>query len=200
MCCRSPGFALALVAESTSGCLISAELAAAPSTALTSAATETDSAPSATATDKDKDSDDKNGVLAMATDGDEQEGEGDAEIETEDGDSKERKTKPQSTTKADSDKAEKTITTSAESLASSTPLPEDLGRLVASQLCEEISQGGVVDSGQQTLMLLLMLLGPEDVSKIRLGKLTPYTYALPPSVFALSQCVLLQHRLSAAVS
>jgi RNA 3'-terminal phosphate cyclase-like protein len=54
-------------------------------------------------------------------------------------------------------------------------LPEDLGKVTALSLMNEISQGGCVDSAHQAMMLLLMILCPEDVSKIRLGKLTPYT-------------------------
>ena len=73
--------------------------------------------------------------------------------------------------------AEVNASTNAEALARSTPLAEELGALVASQLCEEIGKGGVVDSGHQPMMLLMMMLCPEDVSKIRLGKLSPYTYA-----------------------
>lgn len=53
--------------------------------------------------------------------------------------------------------------------------PEDVGAKVSAMLCEEISKGGVCDSQHQSLMLLMMILCPEDVSKIRLGPLTPYT-------------------------
>jgi RNA 3'-terminal phosphate cyclase-like protein len=56
-------------------------------------------------------------------------------------------------------------------------LPEELGKKVAELLLEEISMGGCVDSRHQSMALLLMLLCPEDVSKVRLGKLTPHTIA-----------------------
>jgi RNA 3'-terminal phosphate cyclase-like protein len=40
----------------------------------------------------------------------------------------------------------------------------------------EILRRGVVDSVSQSVAILFMALGPEDVSKIRVGKLTEYTY------------------------
>jgi len=51
--------------------------------------------------------------------------------------------------------------------------PEALGILVAHQLLEEIARGGFVDTSHQPLVLLLMVLCPEDVSKLRVGKLSP---------------------------
>eukprot|EP00252_Welwitschia_mirabilis_P025637 TRINITY_DN8102_c0_g1_i1.p1 TRINITY_DN8102_c0_g1~~TRINITY_DN8102_c0_g1_i1.p1 ORF type:complete len:380 (+),score=67.34 TRINITY_DN8102_c0_g1_i1:237-1376(+) len=53
-------------------------------------------------------------------------------------------------------------------------LPEDIGSQVAKMLLEEIKQGGVVDSTHQGLLFLLCALCPEDVSKVRIGKLSPY--------------------------
>jgi RNA 3'-terminal phosphate cyclase-like protein len=64
---------------------------------------------------------------------------------------------------------------SAELIGHEGETPEDIGKKVAEMLCEEISKGGVCDSNHQSLMLLMMILGPEDVSKVRLGALTPYT-------------------------
>lgn len=52
--------------------------------------------------------------------------------------------------------------------------PEDVGVQVASILLEEIEQRGVVDSTHQGLLFLLCALCPEDFSKVRVGKLTPY--------------------------
>ncbi|XP_050221301.1 probable RNA 3'-terminal phosphate cyclase-like protein [Mercurialis annua] len=52
--------------------------------------------------------------------------------------------------------------------------PEDVGKQIASVLLEEIEQGGVVDSTHQALLFLLSALCPQDVSKIRVGKLSPY--------------------------
>uniref|UniRef100_A0A2P2K6G0 Uncharacterized protein MANES_04G047600 n=3 Tax=Rhizophora mucronata TaxID=61149 RepID=A0A2P2K6G0_RHIMU len=52
--------------------------------------------------------------------------------------------------------------------------PEDIGEQIASVLLEEIEQGGVVDSTHQGLLFLLCALCPQDVSKVRVGKLSPY--------------------------
>uniref|UniRef100_A0A8C5H1T2 RNA 3'-terminal phosphate cyclase-like protein n=2 Tax=Gouania willdenowi TaxID=441366 RepID=A0A8C5H1T2_GOUWI len=54
-------------------------------------------------------------------------------------------------------------------------LPEDLGRNCAKLLLEEVHRGGCVDSTNQSLALLLMTLGQQDVSKVLLGPLSPYT-------------------------
>ncbi|KAK8967920.1 putative RNA 3'-terminal phosphate cyclase-like protein [Platanthera guangdongensis] len=56
--------------------------------------------------------------------------------------------------------------------------PEDLGTQVASMLLGEIEAGGVVDSSHQGLLFLLCALCPPDVSKVRVGKLTPYSIAV----------------------
>ncbi|GAB2294412.1 hypothetical protein Dimus_028620 [Dionaea muscipula] len=52
--------------------------------------------------------------------------------------------------------------------------PEDVGEQIASMLLGEIEQGGVVDSSHQGLLFLLCALCPQDVSKVRVGKLSPY--------------------------
>ncbi|OVA00309.1 RNA 3'-terminal phosphate cyclase [Macleaya cordata] len=52
--------------------------------------------------------------------------------------------------------------------------PEDIGEQAASVLLGEIEQGGVVDSTHQGLLFLLCALCPQDVSKVRVGKLSPY--------------------------
>jgi len=54
-------------------------------------------------------------------------------------------------------------------------VPEDLGRTGAFALLEEIYRGGCVDSTSQSLFLLLMAMGPRDVSKVVLGPLSNYT-------------------------
>nr|XP_005296848.2 RNA 3'-terminal phosphate cyclase-like protein isoform X2 [Chrysemys picta bellii] len=54
-------------------------------------------------------------------------------------------------------------------------LPEELGLNCAKLLLEEIYRGGCVDSTNQSLVLLLMTLGQQDVSKVLLGPLSPYT-------------------------
>ena len=48
-------------------------------------------------------------------------------------------------------------------------LPEHLGLTCADGLLEQVVQGGAIDAANQPLVLTLMCLGPEDVSRIRLG-------------------------------
>jgi len=57
-------------------------------------------------------------------------------------------------------------------------LPEDVGREGSLLLLEEIRRGGVVDSTHQCLILQLMVMGPEDVSKVRFGQLSTASIAL----------------------
>jgi len=54
-------------------------------------------------------------------------------------------------------------------------LPEDLGVRVAAMLLDEIRKGGCIDTGAQSIALLFMCLGPEDVSRIRVGTLSQYS-------------------------
>ena len=54
-------------------------------------------------------------------------------------------------------------------------LPEDLGVRAAAMLLDEIRKGGCIDTSAQSIALLLMCLGPEDVSRIRIGSLSKYT-------------------------
>lgn len=54
-------------------------------------------------------------------------------------------------------------------------LPEDVGKKAAKMLCEEIKQGGCVDSFHQPFMVVLMVLSPEDVGRLRIGKLSKTT-------------------------
>ncbi|XP_053474008.1 RNA 3'-terminal phosphate cyclase-like protein [Ictalurus furcatus] len=54
-------------------------------------------------------------------------------------------------------------------------LPEEMGKKCARLLLEEIYRGGCVDSTNQSLALLYMTLGQQDVSKTLLGPLSPYT-------------------------
>ena len=64
---------------------------------------------------------------------------------------------------------------SVERTAERGEMPEDIGSEGAILLLDEIKKGGVVDTSHQVLMLQLMLLGPEDVCKIRFGELTDQT-------------------------
>jgi len=54
-------------------------------------------------------------------------------------------------------------------------VPEELGVMGAQLLMEEIFRGGCADSLSQSLAVLLMGLGPPDVSKFVVGPLSPYT-------------------------
>jgi len=54
-------------------------------------------------------------------------------------------------------------------------VPEELGVQGAHKLMEEIFRGGCADSLSQSLTVLLMGLGPPDVSKFVVGPLSPYT-------------------------
>jgi RNA 3'-terminal phosphate cyclase-like protein len=54
-------------------------------------------------------------------------------------------------------------------------VPEDIGIHTAKLLCDEIHSGGCIDSKNQWIILLLMSLSSQDVSKVRFGKLAPYS-------------------------
>ncbi|KAJ9071636.1 hypothetical protein DSO57_1036525 [Entomophthora muscae] len=66
------------------------------------------------------------------------------------------------------------VLVSAEYFAGPGETPEDLGIRVARMLLAEIQDGGCVDSLHHSLYLLWMVLCPEDVSKLRIGQLTPF--------------------------
>jgi RNA 3'-terminal phosphate cyclase-like protein len=54
-------------------------------------------------------------------------------------------------------------------------LPEEIGTASARLLCEEIESGGYVDTAHQPLALLLMALAPDDVSQLRIGRISQYS-------------------------
>ncbi|KAJ1466618.1 hypothetical protein T484DRAFT_1646787, partial [Baffinella frigidus] len=56
--------------------------------------------------------------------------------------------------------------------------PEEVGLNAAKLLLHEVRNGGTVDSANQGLVLMLAVLCPEDVSRVRLGKLAPQTVRL----------------------
>lgn len=64
---------------------------------------------------------------------------------------------------------------SAADQARTVQTPEDIALHAARLLLEDISTGGCVDSKHQWLVLLLMVLGKEDVSKCLMGDLTAHT-------------------------
>lgn len=51
--------------------------------------------------------------------------------------------------------------------------PEEVGSCAAALLLEEIQRGGVVDGMHQRIVLLLCAMGPELLSEVRFGPLTP---------------------------
>ena len=53
--------------------------------------------------------------------------------------------------------------------------PEDIALQAARSLLEEIQRGGCVDSKHQWLVLLLMVLGKEDVGRCLMGDLTAHS-------------------------
>jgi len=53
--------------------------------------------------------------------------------------------------------------------------PEDIALLATRALLSEIKQGGCVDRMHQTLVLLMMVLGSEDVGRCRMGEPTSRT-------------------------
>lgn len=64
---------------------------------------------------------------------------------------------------------------STEAIGEGGSLPESVSEVATKQLLEEIFRGGCVDTSNQSLVLLYMLLCPEDVSKVTLGNLSEYT-------------------------
>jgi RNA 3'-terminal phosphate cyclase-like protein len=63
----------------------------------------------------------------------------------------------------------------AEYTAQAGQTPEEVGELSAKLLLSEIQKGGAIASVAQPLIVLNMALSSEDVSKVRFGKLTPFT-------------------------
>jgi|ERR1712216_234572 len=64
---------------------------------------------------------------------------------------------------------------SAEGVGSKGVVPEDVGKSTALLLCEEVLKGGCVDTAHQSFAFLMMVLCPEDVGKIRIGKLSAHS-------------------------
>jgi RNA 3'-terminal phosphate cyclase-like protein len=55
---------------------------------------------------------------------------------------------------------------SAEATGEGGTLPEELGKQVSALLLDEVHNGGCIDTVSQSLVLVLMALCPEDVSKV----------------------------------
>jgi len=54
-------------------------------------------------------------------------------------------------------------------------LPEDLGQRGACLLLNEVEKGGCIDTSCQSLAFMWMTMTPEDVSRLRIGSLSPYS-------------------------
>ncbi|TDL24838.1 18S rRNA biogenesis protein [Rickenella mellea] len=63
----------------------------------------------------------------------------------------------------------------AEAISEPGVSPEDIALVATRSLLAEISNGGCVDRKHQSLVLLMMVLGSEDVGRCRLGEPTPRT-------------------------
>jgi RNA 3'-terminal phosphate cyclase-like protein len=176
----SPGYAVSLLAESTSGCLLSAQRAADPITSTTQGVASAEAKLSkplfASSAGSSELSSNNNTELEDALSW--------LTADKKDSSKKKQKKKKKDTKRrfsdvdGDSDDNGDDKLAKRQRVGPAKPLrllPEDLGVQCAKLLVEEIGQGGVVDSAHQSLMLLLMVLCPENVSKIRLGKLSPYT-------------------------
>lgn len=63
----------------------------------------------------------------------------------------------------------------AEAISDPGVAPEETGLNATHALLSEIEKGGCVDQKHQTLVLLMMVLGSEDVGRCRMGEPTPKT-------------------------
>ena len=77
------------------------------------------------------------------------------------------------------------IVVASTSASSHQKTPEDYGRECAETLVSEIQRGGVCDSSHQPLVLLLLAVGPDHVSHVRVGA------SLTPRAVHLLRCVRL---------
>lgn len=131
----SPGYGVELVAETTAGCLLSAEACSAEAAVVDGSGGELDRA--------------WRGGRSAAGRG-ARGATGRADLDEEDGEDAAARLKD----------------------ALSEATPEDLGRLAASRLLDEVARGGAIDAAHQPLALLLCALGPREISEIRVGALT----------------------------
>jgi RNA 3'-terminal phosphate cyclase-like protein len=66
----------------------------------------------------------------------------------------------------------------AEAISQAGIAPEDIGLKATRALLSEINRGGCVDRRHQTLVLLMMVLGSEDVGRCVMGEPTAKTLAI----------------------
>ena len=64
---------------------------------------------------------------------------------------------------------------SAEAVSEPGVTPEDIALTASRALLSEVRRGGCVDRQHQVLVLLMMVLGSEDVGRCKLGEPTPRT-------------------------
>ena len=76
----------------------------------------------------------------------------------------------------------------AEAISEPGVAPEDIGLKATRGLLAEIEKGGCVDQKHQTLVLLMMVLGSEDVGRCCMGEPTSKTYV---ALLTCSQCLLI---------
>lgn len=112
---RSPGYAITLVASSTSHVIHSAEMTSCPPSTFSASASATAGAPATDASNPD----------AAAA--------------------------------------------SSAPARFTPPVPEDLGLLAARMLLEEIKRGGCVDRGWEWLVSTMLVLGAEDVGRVKVA-------------------------------
>lgn len=66
----------------------------------------------------------------------------------------------------------------SEAISQAGVAPEDIALLATRSLLSEIKRGGCVDQQHQTLVLLMMVLGSEDVGRCTMSEPTPKTYEI----------------------
>lgn len=74
---------------------------------------------------------------------------------------------------------------SAEAVSQPGVTPEDIALLASRSLLSEVRKGGCVDRQHQVLVLLMMVLGSEDVGRCLMGEPTTRTYVFKPHSRAL---------------
>lgn len=188
----SPGFGLSLVAETTSGCLLSVDAASTAGSAGKEIGYSVFQQEDTSSSEEDSDE-----YSEEETEGDEEETEGDEESGSDDDDDEEMETEgdeedgdeedsdgedpaeaEQSEKERRLEEKEKRREHRAEFKArlergrGGVLVPEDLGKTVTEALVGEIARGGVCDSTHQPLVLLLMAIGPDMITKARLGPLS----------------------------
>jgi RNA 3'-terminal phosphate cyclase-like protein len=185
---RSPGFGVTLVAETTSGCLVSAEAcAAAPRKggAGAAAAAEADAAREAAKRRRQEEEEEEEEAQGgrFGGSGGKRRRRGAQEEEEEEEEEEEQQQQQQDDGGDDDESAAaaKAPTSAREAqrrllrAQDALVVPEDVGATAARRLLEEVSRGGVVDGAHQPLLLTMAALaGPRGaLQAVRLGPLTP---------------------------